>query len=91
MGVLPTASLMLLRGGPYPSPRALALILVAAGLAVPTLETISRSDACSCCGLGADDTTEEEVGPRKADTVVADAPRRNNFIANFMVELQFYG
>lgn len=28
---------------------------------------------------------EEEVGPRKADAVVADAPRRNSFIANFMV------
>lgn len=31
--------------------------------------------------------TEEVVGARKADAVVADAPRRNNFIENFMVEL----
>ena len=31
------------------------------------------------------DNGEEVVGPRKADAVVADAPRRNNFIANFIV------
>ena len=52
MGVFPTVSLMSFRGGPYPSPRALALIMVVAGFAlidaapvVPTPETMSRREA----------------------------------------------